>query len=284
MEESEKLRKKWTDGIFVTLEYSAGGANSVVSYTQRDIKNKFEELETNYLMSRFIPHEFDPTVLGVVGNENEVYIAGVADQRIVEGTRFTGSTYPSVLSVKIKKSLYEYTRKIGKILAEHGYRGIFGCDYIVDYDENIYFIEINARKQGTTLEFCCTLENYLGTDVPNLPELELYAVLHDKFPENTIEHFDCNNIHWGTYNIKVPSNTVTEGYIPQFDDERNVFKKVASGKLTKDYVVFEHIGNDFIITSGTFLARIVSVAQNRQDMLEGINFGKKMVENTIFII
>ncbi len=284
MDESEKLRKKWTDGIFVTLEYSAGGANSVVSYTQRDIKNKFEELETNYLMSRFIPHEFDPTVLGVVGNENEVYIAGVADQRIVEGTRFTGSTYPSVLSVKIKKSLYEYTRKIGKILAEHGYRGIFGCDYIVDYDENIYFIEINARKQGTTLEFCCTLENYLGNDVPNLPELELYAVLHDKFPENTIEHFECNNIHWGTYNIKVPSNTVTEGYIPQFDDERNVFKKVASGKLTKDYVVFEHIGNDFIITSGTFLARIVSVAQNRQDMLEGINFGKKMVENTIFII
>jgi predicted ATP-grasp superfamily ATP-dependent carboligase len=283
IDETEGLRKEWKDGIFVTLEYSAGGANSVVSHTKDDIVSKFKELNANYLISRYVPHEFDPTVLGVVAKD-DVYIAGVADQRIVEGTKFTGSTYPSVLPKKIKNELCEYTRKIGEILSKNGYRGIFGCDYIVDYSNNVYFIEINARKQGTTLEFCCSLENCVKNNVPNLPELELYAILEDKFPEDVKEFLDCENIHWGTYNLKVPSNIITEGYIPQFDDERIVFKKVASNKLKKDYVVFEHIGNDFIITTGTFLARIVSVAQNRQDMLEGINFGKKLVENTIFII
>ncbi|MGA1845614.1 ATP-grasp domain-containing protein [Deferribacter abyssi] len=284
IEESENLREKWDEGIFVTLEYSAGGANSVVSYTKRDLFNKYKGFDTNYLMSKYIPHKYDPTVLGVVGNENDIYIAGVADQRIVDGTRFTGSTYPSVLPKDIIDKLYEYTKTIGKILGKYGYRGIFGCDYIVDDNQNIYFVEINARKQGTTLEFCCTLENCLPKNAPNLPELELHAVLYNKFPENTIEKRDCNDIHWGTYNFKVPSNTVTDGYIPQFKDEREVFRKVAQGKLKKDYVVLEHIGNDFIITSGTFLARIVSVAQNRNDMVEGIDFGKKLVENTIFIL
>ncbi len=41
-------------------------------------------------------------------------------------------------------------------------------------------------------------------------------------------------------------------------------------------MVLEHIGNDFIITTGTFLARVVSVANNREDMLDGIKFGKKI--------
>ncbi|MGA1861264.1 ATP-grasp domain-containing protein [Deferribacter thermophilus] len=284
IDETESLRNDWIDGIFVTLEYSAGGANSIISYTKKELYEKYKGFDTNYLISRYIPHKYDPTVLGVVGNENDIYIAGVADQRIVNGTKFTGSTYPSVLPEKVKEELYDYTRKIGKILGKYGYRGIFGCDYIVDDDENVFFVEINARKQGTTLEFCCTLENCLPEGSPNLPELELYSVLYNKFPENVIEKYDCDEIHWGTYNFKVPTNTITDGYIPQFKDEREVFRKVAKGKLKKDYVVMEHIGNDFIITTGTFLARIVSVASSREEMLEGIEFGKKLVENTIFIL
>lgn len=43
----------------------------------------------------------------------------------------------------------------------------------------------------------------------------------------------CPKIFWGTYNFKVPTNTITEGYIPQFRNEREVFRKVAQGKLKK---------------------------------------------------
>lgn len=284
IENIKTLRKVWDDGIFVTKEYSAGGSNSAIVYNYREAEKIFKGVDSPYIISRYIPHSYDPTVLGVVANENDVYIAGIADQIIVDGNKFTGSTYPSILSEDIQIKLQEYTREIGKFLGSQGYRGIFGCDFIVDDNLNIYFVEINARKQGTTLEFCCTLENCLPEGSPNLPDLELYSVFHNKFPDNTIEPENCTKIHWGTYNFKVPGNTITEGYIPQFKNEREVFKKVAKGKLRKEFMVLEHIGNDFIITTGTFLARVVSVAQNREDMLEGIKFGKKLIENTIFLI
>ncbi len=280
---AREVRGEWDEGIFVSLEYSAGGSHSTIAYNQKEIIQHFKGVDTTYLVARYIPHEYDPTVLGVVGNEGEVYIAGVADQLIVDGHKFTGSTYPSVLPAEVVKRLIHYTREIGKIMGKMGYRGIFGCDYIVDPGMEIYFVEINARKQGTTLEFCCTLENCLPEDSPNLPELELHAVLYNQFPEGVIEPEDCTSIHWGTYNFKVPTNTITEGYIPQFRNEREVFRKVAQGRLKKDFIVLEHIGNDFIITTGTFLGRVVSVANNRQDMLDGIRFGKKLIENTIFL-
>ncbi len=283
IEEIKKYRKIWDDGIFVSKDYSAGGSSSTIVYNPKEAEKFFKGVDATYFISRFIPHSYDPTVLGVIANEEEVYIAGVADQQIVDGNKFTGSTYPSVLPEKVIETLKEYTRKIGKFMGSQGYRGIFGCDFIVDDDFNIYFVEINARKQGTTIEFCCTLENCLPKGSPNLPELELYSVLNGKFPENTVEPKGCNNLHWGTYNFKVPSNTITEGYIPQFRNEREVFRKVARGKLKRDFMVLEHIGNDFIITTGTFLARVVSVANNRKDMLDGIKFGKKLIENTIFI-
>ncbi len=280
---TKELRREWEEGIFVSLEYSAGGSHSTIAYNQKELIQHFKGMDTTYLIARYIPHEYDPTVLGVVGNKDHVYIAGVADQLIVDGHKFTGSTYPSILPKDVIEKLGNYTREIGKRLGEMGYRGIFGCDYIVDEDMNIYFVEVNARKQGTTLEFCCTLENCLPPGSPNLPELEMHAVLYNRFPEGAVEPENCTSIHWGTYNFKVPTNTITEGYIPQFRNEREVFKKVARGKLKKDFIVLEHIGNDFIITTGTFLGRVVSVANNRQDMLDGIRFGKKLIENTIFL-
>lgn len=100
----------------------------------------FKGVDTTYLISRYIPHSYDPTVLGVVANEKDVYIAGVADQQIVDGNKFTGSTYPSRLPGKVIDTLKEYTRKIGRFMGSLGYRGIFGCDFIVDDDFNIFFL------------------------------------------------------------------------------------------------------------------------------------------------
>jgi len=278
---AKKMRSEWEDGIFISQEYSAAGSCSAVTSTRQEILKKFDDKNATYLISRYIPHEYDPTVLAIVANENDVYIAGVADQCIVDGNRFVGSTYPSVLPDEIIKKLKEYTVKVGQHIGKMGYRGIYGCDYIV-VNDNIYFMEINSRKQGTTMEFCCTLEQLLPKGSPMLPELEYYAVKENRFPSNTIELKDkTDNIYWGTYNMKINNVATTDGYIPQDPNEREVFKKVANKELKKDFIIMEHIGNDFIIKSGTFLGRIVSVANNREDMLSGIEYGKRFLKYTV---
>jgi len=279
---AQELSKSWQDGLFVCREYSAAGVNSIIAHDIDDIKNKFNEPDTPYLISRFIPHKYDPTVLAVVAGEEDIYIAGVADQRIEQGTRFTGSDFPSVLNKKNIEKLKEYTRVAGQWLVREGYRGIFGCDFLVDDNDDIYFLEINARKQGTTLEFCCTLEQSLPPGSPMLPELEFYAVNEGVFPPNTLEmKSNPKNLHWGTYNYKIHDSVQTSSYIPQSAQEREAFKKVAERKLRKDFLILEHAGCDFVIAEGAFIARIVALGHNPTDVQQGLNQGRKTIDLTI---
>ncbi|MEA2113806.1 MAG: ATP-grasp domain-containing protein [Thermodesulfobacteriota bacterium] len=279
---ADQLWQEWSGGIFVSNVYSAAGANSAITRCREDILHRFIDTEATFLATRYVPHEHDPTVLAVVANEEEVFIAGVADQVIRGGNRFVGSTYPTKQPVAVEQELKEYTRKVGQVLGREGYRGIFGCDYIVTPDREVRFIEVNARKQGTTLEFCFTLEQSLPETAPTLPELEYHAVVNRTFPFNTIElENNGKSIHWGTYNYKVVKRRCTRGYIPQNPYERDAFQKIAGGELLKDFVILEHVGSNYVIMPGTFLARVVSVARNHDDVKEGIRQGKEFIEMTI---
>jgi len=279
---TDTLWTKWKDGIFVSLEYSAAGANSILAHNPRDIVERFHEENEIYLISRYIPHHSDPTVLAVVANEKDVYIAGVADQRIEKGTRFTGSTFPTRLSDETVGILNTITKIVGKWLVKEGYRGIYGCDFLVDHEEKVFFLEVNARKQGTTMEFCCTLEQNLPLGSPMLPELEYYAVTQGRFPNDIVEMKDnIKNIYWETYNYKIDNMVFTEGYIPQHSREREAFRKVAGNLLQKDFLILEHIGNDYIVAQGSFLARIVALGHDQFGVQQGLKLGKKTIELTI---
>lgn len=282
LQTSSNLRDKWTDGIFISEPYSAAGSNSAVTQSQEETTHIFTDVDALYILARYIPHKLDPTVLAVVANEQDVYIAGIADQTIVGGNRFVGSKFPTILEPNLQEEVMEYTRKVGRILGENGYRGIFGCDYLIDEDGNIFFLEINARKQGTTLEFCHTLEQSLPEGSPSLMELEYFAVTEDQFPKNAKELSRNNrNIHWGTYNYKIETQKRTTGYIPQNIYERETFHKVANGDLLKDFAILEHVGTNFYVMPGTFLARVVSVAKNRDDVNEGLCQGVGFIKQTI---
>lgn len=278
----DSLWGKWLDGIFVSKEYSAAGVNSMIAQTTKEVAAHFSEEGKPFFISRYIPHKADPTVLAVAANEEDIYIAGIADQHIEGGNRFTGSTFPSVLSHSTREKLREYTYTIGKWMAGEGYRGIFGCDYLVDSEGNIYFLEINARKQGTTLEFCCTLEQSLPAGSPTLAELEFYSVSENLFPANTVEMTtNSRNLHWGTYNYKLENTVYTNGYFPQYSGEREAFKRVADGKLKKDFMILEHTGSDFVVAEGSFIGRIVALGRDHESVRQGINQGIKAIELTI---
>jgi predicted ATP-grasp superfamily ATP-dependent carboligase len=276
------LWKKWSHGIVVTREFSAAGVNSIVATRPGDIVERFGDLEEDMLMSRFVPHHSDPTVLAVVAGEEDIYIAGIADQCIEGGTRFTGSCFPSAAPESVREELIRHTREAGRWLAAEGYRGIFGCDYIVTDDGGVYFLEINARKQGTTLEFCCTLEQSLPTGAPMLPELEYHAVVEERLPATAVELAgNPKNLHWGTHNYKIHRTVRTNGYIPQSNHEREAYRRVADGRLMKDFLILEHIGSDFVVTGGSFIARIVALGHDQDSVAQGLLQGRKTIELTI---
>jgi len=278
-----ELRDRWRDGIFLTLEYSAAGAFSFLTHSEQELLEKLGDWQPPYLISQFIPHEYDPTVLAVVANEKDVYIGGIADQQMVEVNKFRGSVYPSALPSDTLRGLKELTRRVGRIMGSSGYRGIFGCDYVLDTNSNIFFVEVNARKQGTTMEMCCNLEISLPKGSPNLPELEYFAVTENRFPENAVElEGNPSGIHWGTYNLKVDREVVTRKSLRQPTHEREVFRRIAAGPGNAlQHIVLEHIGADFVVKPGTFLGRVISVARNHQAVCRGLDEGKRTLEETI---
>ena len=277
-----RLWSRWKDGIFVTGEYSAAGVNSTVARGPEDLNGRFAGPADPFLVSRYIPHQWDPTVLAVAAGKGQVYVAGVADQQIESGNRFTGSVYPSALDEGTLLRLGDYTRQVGEVLVSEGYRGIYGCDFIVDRNGEIRFLEVNARKQGTTMEFCCTLEQCLPPGSPLLPELEYWAVRHGRLPHDAVEmKTPPKAFCWGTHNYKLHRTIRTDGFIPQSGREREAFGKVARRDLKKDFMILEHVGNDFIVAEGSFLARIVALGEAPETVRQGLRQGIRTIQLTI---
>ncbi len=274
LEEAKTLWGDWPDGLFISQPYSAAGVNSFVAMNQGEIEAKAGHLRGKFFISRYIPHVADPTVLGIVANPDDVFIAATADQEIQDGNKFRGSTFPSELPRDTQQELAEITRRIGRVMGRSGYRGIFGCDYIVDRDGRIFFVEVNARKQGTTMEMCCTLENALPAETPGLLELEYHAVMHDRFPDNKMELKDAlHGICWRTYNYKLEHEAETDHIVPLDEDERTLFRQVVSNGQEHGVIVVEHVGGKQAVLPGTFLGRVVAVARDRCFLEADIRLG-----------
>jgi len=278
------LHEQWSQGIFVSRPYSAAGVNSFIVHSPRDLEAKQNISQDTYFISRYIPHEHDPTVLGVVGNEDDVFIAAIADQEIEQGNMFRGSAFPSVLPFREQLEIREHTRMVGRVLGRSGYRGIFGCDFIVDPQGRIFFVEVNARKQGTTMEMCCTLENALPEDAPSLMELEYSAVTMNRLPAEKMEIKEAiQGLCWRTYNFKVEKEVMTNYFLPVEEDERELFRQVRTNGVQHKMIIVEHPGHKRSVMPGTFLGRVVAVARNREDLDRDIRLGKFMLEESITI-
>jgi hypothetical protein len=263
---------------FVSAPYSAGGSNSLVASTEEEVASRFEDASGSLLVTEYIEHRYDPTVLGIIAGEGDVYIASVADQNIL-GTRFMGSTFPTVLSEEMVHRLKAITRTVGNYMGSQGYRGVFGCDYIVDEKGDIYFIEVNARKQGTTMETTLAMiHNFPGR--PSFPELEMMAVLDGCLPEG-LEEMDSRNgpLCWGTYHYKAPADFLVKNYVPPSMEEENLFQEAMAGR--GGHIVLDHVGPQTNISAGGFVARVIAAGPTPGDVKKGLKAGARQVQTSI---
>lgn len=283
LEVTKKLWYEWKEGVFVSLEYSAAGAFSLTAKSEEEMLEKLGTWKPPYLVTRFVPHKHDPTVLGVVANERDVFIGCVADQCMEQVNKFRGSTYPSVLPTDLQEELKEITRRVGKEMARTGYRGIFGCDYIIDDAGKAFFVEVNARKQGTTMEMCCTLESCLPPGCPNLLEIEFSAVTKSCYPEGCRElEENPVEIHWGTYNFKAEEDVRTARRLVRPQSERDMFRRLLKDPEKKSqHIVVEHVGKDVIVKKGSFVGRVISVGKDRKSMMASLEEGKSILKGTV---
>ena len=121
-----------------------------------------------------------------------VFVAGIME--LVERTGDSISVYPSFsISDRVKKSILEYTEKLGLGI---GIVGLFNIQFIVDKNENVYIIEVNPRS-SRTVPFLSKATGY------SLADIATYVILGKTLSEQGITELYPKERE--RYYVKVPA-------------------------------------------------------------------------------
>lgn len=152
--------------MVVQGKVGAGGNNTFFV----DNKEKFDKYSAmcadGYYLSKYIEH-LPVNITIIIGKNNDVILPTSVQLIKLDEDRFkyvgADFIYSQSLNEKIKKQIDTYSNIIINELKNKKFKGIFGIDYIIDNDDNIYFMEINPRFQSSSFiinkylsKYCCT--------------------------------------------------------------------------------------------------------------------------------
>ena len=141
--------------------------------------------------------------------------------------------YYQQLNSDLKNKVNEYNKIIVKKLKKLGYKGILGVDYIIDEDDNIYFMEINPRFQSSSFIISKNLEKYCSTSIA---ELHYYEIT-DKYIGNTyLDKINCSFLNCYNkydYNFFSHFKIIRNGYYKL--NKQTYFRKIYNYSLLKYY-------------------------------------------------
>jgi len=245
------------DRAYVACARGFGGNGSETVSSLEELMNS-EKLKrsSQFIVSDLLDLESSPASLGIVANEDEVLVVSLADQ-LMNGVSYGGTVYPSNAGVEKSSKMREYTITIGKYLGSKGYRGFFGIDFMIDKNDNLYFVEINPRKIGSSPESILAY-NTANPAAVSVPELEFMAITQGTFGDIDVSAYTIPSLHWGVLSIKAEKGQKTLNYVPRERNEHVIFRE--SG-----ITVLDHPGEDITYLDDGKLARAVCVVNGNHD-------------------
>ena len=266
------LRKNHTFPGYITASYTSGGNESGLIYSKKMLENFLSRLRNinakdGFLVADIFEHIVTmPNVNAIVTGKNRTYVLVISDQ-IMRGNRYLGNIYPSSISPKHIRQVKQITKKIGNHLSKEGYRGLFGCDFLINKNGKLVVIDLNPRRQGGYA--CNTLAlRALGI---NLTDIELLCALGKVSKANLV--YD---------DIQFPAVWAHSKAKPH-DPGQRIVKEIKKGDMTS---IFLRQGGEY---RGTFYVKdsifidgyigyIVATGKNREELY---NFVLDTADNTI---
>ncbi len=171
---------------YITASYTSGGNESGLIYSKEMLKGFLNHLRSinskgNFLVADIFENIVKmPNVNAIVTDINKTSVLTISDQ-IMRGNRYLGNIYPSSISAKHIDQIKKITLKIGTHLSREGYRGLFGCDFLINKKGRIVIVDLNPRRQGgyacnalalksvgvdlTSIELSCALDEVPQADL-----------------------------------------------------------------------------------------------------------------------
>lgn len=193
-----EVKEKENYPFYISAAYTSGGHESKSIYTEQDLDIFYSELrninkKNQFLVANLITDAvLSPNVNAIIDKDTQIIC--ITDQ-ILRGNAYLGNIYPSKANDKIKNEIIAATKIIGNYLANLGFKGLFGLDFIVDSKGKLYTVDLNPRRQGGYL---C---NILMSKKINIIELELALALGEQIPQLNFKDFQVDYA-WAHSKIK----------------------------------------------------------------------------------
>lgn len=165
--------------FYISAAYTSGGNESGLVFSEEMLDGFLSRLREINTKDRFLAANiFENLVVApnatAIITERGASVLTVSDQ-ILRGTRYLGNVYPSAISQALEENILEIMTRIGSYLGGRGYRGLFGCDFLINRDGKLVVVDLNPRRQGG---YSCVALALLSSGV-NLTNLELSCALGD---------------------------------------------------------------------------------------------------------
>lgn len=227
---------------YLSAAYTSGGNESSLIYDSEMLHEFLARLRPVNKRSHFLVADIfedlvlAPNVNALVTEQGNTYILVIADQ-ILQGNRYLGNLYPSIAEVKHLKQIQDTTKILGEHLAKEGYKGLFGCDFLINRKGNLVAVDLNPRHQGG---YACNglalqqknisltdieLATYEGEEV-TISQKELDKDLDFAWSHSKLVPAEKGQIIYNEYllnDIEKPFQTIGESFVAEFYKQGSVF-------------------------------------------------------------
>jgi len=260
----ELLRKNHTYPGYITASYTSGGNESGLIYSKEMLNNFLSKLRDvnergQFLVAQIFEHIIAmPNVNAVVTGKNKTNVLVISDQ-IMRGERYLGNVYPTSISPKHTEQIKQIAVKIGNFLSRKGYRGLFGCDFLINNDGKLVVVDLNPRRQGGYV--CNTLA--LKAVGINLTDIELSCALCKEVSVNLVYEKIQYPAAWAHSKIK----PYDPGQRIDRENKRGDIQRIFDKKLGNYSGTFYEKGSIFI---DGYIGYTVAAGKDRRKVHESV--------------
>lgn len=169
-----------SDELVIQLPIGSGGSKTFIC-NKENINNIINMInpESYYSISAY-ERENIPYNIHCIVFDNKIEVLAPSQQilEVSDKLEYIGSEFNIKIEEKIKSKMIEYSKKVCRKIQSMGYRGVVGIDYI-EVNEELFFIEINPRFQGSTAQVDKLLKESM---LPSIFEYNYYAFKNKEMP------------------------------------------------------------------------------------------------------
>lgn len=233
---------------FISATYSSGGIESKVIRNLAELKSFHKSLRPinkalPLTVTKFLKDiTYAPNTTALVSSLNQTTLINISDQ-ILNGNCYMGNIYPSAVPPSFLDQITEMTLQVGNYLSTKGYRGLFGCDFLITSDGSCYPVDLNPRRQGGY--YCITMASKC-----DLVELELRCTLDE--PLLQYRDFQASYV-WAHSKLTPPLSNKIIKYTTKKGQATKPFQEIGASFVAQFYPKNHRIitGNPgFYLTSG----------------------------------